>query len=185
MEAFSCGSLQGLYGSLDVPVSEKAFRYGISDASGKALRVYSDPSCINKGSKRTCYPEPFPVLDFMRGEFVSVKNDTWGLPLAESRGYREVNPRRHQVADAMNRHRGLVGDNGGSTAPKRPADEIIVRTSGPLPKPIDTPAFPDPIPPLDMIVPKLLWVACFPGLGGGEISSLSHRDLIEASPRIL
>ncbi|MGH7412490.1 MAG: hypothetical protein ACREJ6_15730 [Candidatus Methylomirabilis sp.] len=96
-------------------ISDKALQNGIPDSSGKPLWIYTDPGSINKGPKRSRHSKAFPLLDFMRGQFVSMVDDARRRFLAEFWGYSEVNSRRHQVTDAMYRHGGLMGCNGDTT----------------------------------------------------------------------
>jgi hypothetical protein len=114
----------------------------------------------------------------MRRESVAIENDGWRWPLPKAGRDCNGNLGRHDVADLMDGHCALVRDDTGSMAPKGPTDEIVVRTPRPFPEPIHSAVFSNPIPPLDMIVLKLLWVADRPGLRGGEIPALRHGDLI-------
>jgi hypothetical protein len=96
-----------------------------------------------------------------------------------------VNSRRHQVTDPVNRHGALVRNDGEAPAPKAPKDEVIMRASWPFWKPIDTPPFPHPVAPLDMIVLKLLWIAGFRSLGSRKVSPLGNGKFVKAAPCVL
>jgi len=164
-------SLQCLYGSLDVAVCNEAFQNGIPDCSGKALRVHSDASGINKGPKRRRNTESITLFDFVGSKTVPVKHDDWRWCLAKPGRNRHVDLGRHQIADLMHRQRALVGNNCSAPTPQCPANEIFVRTPGPLPEAIDATVFPNPV--------------ATPGLSSRKIAALGNCIFVEASPCFL
>lgn len=152
---------------------------------GKAARYPPQLSLRQGAYGGRCHSEAIAMLDFVRSQPLAVKNDSGRWFLTESRRHRHVNPRRHQVADLMDRHRALVRDNSDATAPECPADKVVVGASWPFPNAVDSPILAHPVAACGMVVLELLWVACGPGLGGSEVSPLGSREFIETPSGIL
>lgn len=114
-----------------------------------------------------------------------MEHDDWRRLLPKSGWHRQVDFCRHQITDVVNRHRALVRDDGHPSTPKRPKNEIFKTAPGPLPKAVDPPILPHPIAAPGVVVLKLLWVACGPGLGGREIPPLAYSKLIKPPSGVL
>ncbi|HSB73866.1 MAG TPA: hypothetical protein VLT62_31455 [Candidatus Methylomirabilis sp.] len=151
----------------------------------EALRINLSLRGINQSAERCRDAETFPALNLIRLKTASVDDDARRRFFPKTWGHRQMNLRRHEIADLVNRHRALVRSDSRPAAPQRPLDKIVEGALGPLPEAVNTAILPDPVAACGMVVLKLLWVARGPGLRGSEVTSLRNCEFIKTPSRVL
>jgi hypothetical protein len=130
---------------------------------------------IKSGSERGCDSIPLPFPDVAFRKVTVVENDTI-CTRSEACWDGEVHAIRIDISKVMNRDRRLVRHHPKTAAPKRPSNEIVVVTHGPLGEAIDAPSDALPVALRGVICLLRVGVTKFKRLGSGEVAALSGSE---------